>query len=116
MKTVKHPPASEHAYWSENYATLPYVGANEDYEDYAPAFSYGVVWYQLNPERQFDEFEAELATGWASARGASPLDWPKAKPAARDAWYRVRDLAGRAKLERSDVLSTSPEAHTPGDH
>jgi hypothetical protein len=116
VKTASDHSASERTYWSENYATRPYIDANEGYEDYAPAFSYGVVWYQLNPERHFDEFEADLAIGWESARGASSLDWLKAKPAVRDAWYRVRDLGARAQLERADVLSTSLDPQTPGDH
>ena len=107
--------AKDDTYWFENYASRPYVGAGEDYVDYAPAFLYGVVWYQSNPERRFEDCEGELANGWDSARAGSPLDWTKAKPAVRDAWYRVSDLEARAKLERSELLSTSPEAQTPGD-
>ena len=95
--------AKDDTYWFENYAS------------YAPAFLYGVVWYQSNPERRFEDCEGELANGWDSARAGSPLDWTKAKPAVRDAWYRVSDLEARAKLERSELLSTSPEAQTPGD-
>ncbi len=104
------------AHWSVNYASRPYVEAGEEYEDYAPAYLYGVFLYHSNPERHFDAFEDELANGWASARGDSSLDWIKAKPAVREAWYRVSDLAKRAKSERTELLSTSPAAHTPGDH
>ena len=108
--------AQEDIHWFENYATRPYVEAGQEYEDYAPAYLYGVVWYQSNPQRQFDDSEGDLANGWESARRNSPLDWPKAKPAARDAWYRVRDLANQAKSERTELLSRSPTAQTPGDH
>jgi hypothetical protein len=107
---------SQDAHWSANYATRPYVDAGEDYEEYAPAYLYGVFWYYSNPDRHFDEYEGELANGWDSARGDSSFDWPKAKPAVRDAWYKISDLAARAKSERDTVLSTSPLAHTPGDH
>jgi hypothetical protein len=108
--------ARENAHWFENYATRSYVDAGEPYEDYAPAYRYGVVWYQSNPERRFDDCEADLASGWNSARGGSALDWLKAKPAVREAWYRVSDLEAQAKSERAQVLATSPAAHTPGDH
>ncbi len=104
------------AHWSIHYATRPYVEAGDDYEDYAPAYLYGVFLYHTNPERNFDAYNNELANGWDSARGESPLDWTKAKPAVREAWYRVSDLADRAKSERAELLSTSHTAHTPGDH
>ncbi len=103
------------AHWSANYASRPYVEAGEDYEDYAPAYLYGVFLYHSDPERMFDDGEGDLANGWGSARGDSPLDWTKAKPAVREAWYRVSDLAERAKSERAELLSSSPTAHTPGD-
>jgi hypothetical protein len=107
---------AQDAHWSANYATRPYVEAGEDYQDFAPAYLYGVFLYHSNPERTFDEHEGELASGWKSARSGSPLDWSRARPAIREAWYRVRDLAKRADSERAEVLSTSPAATTPGDH
>jgi hypothetical protein len=107
---------AQDAHWSANYATRPYVGPGEDYEDYAPAYLYGVFLYHSNPDLTFDEYEGDLANGWESARSDSPLDWSRAKPAVREAWYRISDLAKRAKSERAELLSTSPEATTPGDH
>jgi hypothetical protein len=108
--------ARENTHWSANYATRAYVDEGELYEDYAPAYRYGVVWYQSNPARDFDDCEADLASGWDSARAGSPLDWPKAKPAVREAWYRVSDLDAQAKSERTVALAASPGAATPGDH
>ncbi len=107
---------AQHAHWSANHSTRPYVEAGEDYDAYAPAYLYGVYWYYSNPDRSFDTSEGDLANGWDSARGDSPIDWPKAKPAAQEAWYRVSDLADRAKAERAALLSNSTTAHTPGDH
>jgi hypothetical protein len=104
------------AHWSAVYATRPYVEAGEDYEDYAPAYLYGVFLYHSNPDQNFDESAADLAGGWESARSDSSLDWDKARPAAREAWYRISDLDQRATLERAAVLSNSSQAHTPGDH
>ena len=107
---------AQEAHWAANYATRPYREAGADYEDYAPAYLYGIYWYHSNPDRLFDASEAELSTGWDAARGDSPLDWSKAKPAVEEAWYQVRNLAERARSERAELLATSPNAHTPGDH
>jgi hypothetical protein len=60
--------------------------------------------YHSNPDRCFDASEGDLENGWDSARGDSPLDWATAKPAVREAWYRVSDLAQRANRERAEVL------------
>jgi hypothetical protein len=107
--------AEERSYWSENHRSQPYAGADQDYESYAPAYVYGVVWYHANPDQEFDELDQDLANGWDSARGSSPLDWHKAKPAVREAWYRISDLAARAKSERAELLSMSPTPQTAGD-
>ena len=107
---------AQDAHWSANYSSRPYVGAGEEYADYAPAYLYGVFWYHEDPQRTFDASESELSKGWDAARADSPLDWQKAKPAVEEAWYQVRDLAERARAERADLLANSPNAHTPGDH
>jgi hypothetical protein len=107
---------AQNAHWAANYATRPYVEEGEDYEDYAPAYLYGVFLYHSNPDRTFDESEVDVANGWEAARSDSPLDWEKAKPAVREAWYRVSDLEERARAERVEVLDSSPPAHTAGDH
>jgi len=106
--------AKDDTYWFENYASRPYVGAGEDYVDYAPAFLYGVVWYQSNPERRFEDCEGELANGWDSARAGSPLDWTKAKPAVRDAWYRVSDLEARAEVGTQRTVVDVAGGTNPG--
>ena len=104
------------AHWLANYATRPYVESGANYEEYAPAFLYGVFWYYSNPERNFDVSESDLADGWDAVRGDSSLDWPMARPAVREAWYQVNDLAERATAERAEFLARSPAAETPGDH
>jgi len=79
----------EEKHWRETFQSRPCVDGDASFEDYAPAYVYGVSWYRSNPQREFDESEADLETGWNTARGESALAWSKAKPAARDAWYRV---------------------------
>ena len=78
--------AHDAEYWRENYANRPYVEADDSYDDFGPAFEYGTSWRALHAGRSFDELEPELASRWEAARGASRLEWDRARHAARDAW------------------------------
>jgi len=80
-------PTAELAYWRENYASRDYVHPARAFEDYAPAYDYGVRSYRA--ERSFDDLEPDLAGRWDSVRGNSDLEWNDARPAVRDAWERV---------------------------
>lgn len=92
-------PAAEETYWRGNYTGRPYVETGSTYDDYGPAYRYGVDAYSRHAGRSFDEVDAELGHGWAGARGASTLDWERARPASRAAWQR---------------LSERPDAAMPG--
>jgi hypothetical protein len=80
-------PTVEDAYWRENYASRDYVAPDRSFDDYGPAYGYGVNSY--SGDRSFEDVEPELAEGWIGARGNSTLGWGEASPAARDAWERV---------------------------
>jgi hypothetical protein len=99
---AKADPAVEDAYWRDNYSTRPYIANNSTYDDYGPAYRYGVDEYSRNPNRSFDDSEAELGTGWSGARGGSKLEWEHAKHASRDAWQRVSNAVERAVPGDSD--------------
>ena len=94
-------PVAEDAYWRENYASRPYA-QNATYNEYGPAFGYGVDAFARYPGRSFPEVEPDLARDWRSRRGNSSLDWDRAQHAARDAWQRVSDAAERAIPGDSD--------------
>jgi hypothetical protein len=94
-------PEAEDRYWRENYSTRPYVGG-ASYDDYGPAYRYGVDAYSRHPDRSFDEVEMDLGRDWPSARGRSSLEWERAKSASRDAWDRVSNAAERATPGDSD--------------
>src|ERR1700761_9103766 len=66
-------PTVEDAYWRENYASRDYVVQGRGYEDYGPAYGYGVNRY--DPDRSFEDVEPELAEGWMGSRGSSTLAW-----------------------------------------
>ena len=65
-------PTAEEAYWRENFSSRPYVAQGATYDDYGPAYRYGVDAYGRYEGQSFEKAEPELcATGSA----------PKARPA-----------------------------------
>jgi hypothetical protein len=78
--------AHDAEYWREHYAKRPYVEEGDSFDDFGPAYEYGLFWREQHVGRSFDELEPELATRWEGARGSSRLDWDRARHAARDAW------------------------------
>ena len=95
-------PAAEDTYWRENYTSRPYVASGSTYDDYGPAYRYGVDAYQKYPNRDFDDLDVDLSRDWNTARGTSSLEWDRAKHASRDAWHRVSDAVERATPGDSD--------------
>ena len=95
-------PVAEDTYWRDNYSSRPYVGSNASYDDYGPAYRYGVDAATKYPGRSFDDVEPELSSRWNSARGKSSLEWDRAKHATKDAWNRVSDAVERAVPGDSD--------------
>lgn len=94
-------PVAEDAYWRDNYSNRPYASGS-DYDEYRPAYGYGVEARTQYPDRTFDEIEPELRRDWSSKRGSSSLDWDRAKHATRDAWQRASDAIERATPGDSD--------------
>ena len=82
-------PTAEETYWRTQYSTRSYVSPEASFDDYGPAYGYGVSARREHAGVSFDEAEGPLSAGWELARGASTLEWERAKPATRDAWERV---------------------------
>lgn len=95
-------PTVEDAYWRENYTGRNYVAPGSTYDDYGPAYGYGVSEYSRYPGRRFEDVESDLGRDWNTRRGTSSLDWDRAKHATRDAWQRVSDTVERAVPGDSD--------------
>lgn len=87
-------PTAEQVYWKDNYAQRPYVEQGTTYDDYGPAYAYGVDAFSRYPDREFEDFESELHRDWGGQRRGSSLEWDRARPAARDAWQRVKENSG----------------------
>lgn len=95
-------PTAEDAYWRANYEKQDYVAAGSTYDDYGPAYRYGVDAYRQHPDREFDEVEPDLQADWDRNRANSTLPWDHARHATRDSWQRVSDAVERAVPGDSD--------------
>jgi hypothetical protein len=95
-------PTREDVYWRDNYRSRPYIDAGASYDDFGPAYGYGVTTYSQYAGRRFEDVESDLEHGWDKARGKSRLTWERAKSAVRDAWNRVSDSVERAIPGDSD--------------
>lgn len=88
---------AEDTYWRKHFESRPYVEQGASYEDYGPAYRHGIEAYYRYPGRSFDDIEPEWGRSWSTARGASNLDWYRAKLASFDAWQRLADQAERSR-------------------
>ena len=95
-------PTVEEAYWRESYRTRPYVTTGATFDDWGPAYMFGIDNYTRYHDRSWDDVEPELAREWPSARGRSSLDWDRARHASRDSWERVNDAIMRAPPRASE--------------
>lgn len=82
-------PTRESAYWRDNFSGRDYVDKDSSFDDYGPAYIFGVTARGHYPGRDFDDVDPEMSSEWTASRGASKLEWDRAKHAARDAWNRI---------------------------
>ena len=95
-------PTVEQAYWRENYTGRPYVTKGATFDDWGPAYGYGVDSYMKYSRRKFEDVESELGRDWQRATGKSALTWEQATHAARDSFQRASDTIERAVPGDSD--------------
>jgi hypothetical protein len=102
-------PTGEEAYWRANYASRPYVTANDPFDLYLPAYRLG--WesrYRTREERDltFTDIEDRLEAEWNRLSTKTELTWERAKRAVRDAWDRLAidraENEGMPPVHRSD--------------
>lgn len=93
---------AEDHYWRSQFSQRSYAGADADYDDFGPAYRYGVDNFVQHRGRRFEDVEDELAQRWSASRGTSRLDWDRARPASRDSWQRLSDTFERAVPGDSD--------------
>jgi hypothetical protein len=81
----------EDTYWRDNYRNRPYVGSQHDYNQWQPAYRYGYESAQRYQNRNWDDVERDLSSGWGTYehRGSNTSTWEQVKGAVRDAWDRM---------------------------
>lgn len=82
-------PTVEDAYWRDNFSTREYATAG-NYESFRPAYGLAADRFDRYPGKTFEDVETALAREWPDRRMDSTLEWNDARPAARDAWDRLR--------------------------
>ena len=88
-------PDEETRHWQRCWGDCAYVPPGASFDDYGPAYRYGVESYRRDGGRMFEHADPDLAADWDAARGDSRLGWEEARPAARDAWERLRQRVER---------------------
>ena len=76
--------------------TMPYYVDGFDWNDYAPAYRYGLETWERYQGQALEAAESELQGGWeANARFGSRLSWRDARPAVAHAWESLDDARRR---------------------
>jgi uncharacterized protein (TIGR02271 family) len=102
-------PAEEEKYWEENYSSRPYYNEDVKFDEYRPAYRYGVEAASRYPGKSFDEIDKRLGRNWPHYRGEeSSLGWSKAREAAQDAHERTIKL-------HEERLNVAKEPVTTGE-
>jgi hypothetical protein len=80
----------EDTYWRTNFRSRPYASATGwDYDIYQPGYRYGFEAANRFEDRDWNDVEPELSTGWKSYAHRGASTWEQMKDAVRDAWDRV---------------------------
>ena len=65
---------------------MPYYVSGMTWDDYAPAYKYGIATYADGGGHTFLVAEPALEQGWDAARGGSRLLWSEAREAVAHVW------------------------------
>src|SRR4051812_7674152 len=61
-------PASEYAYWRDKFVNRPYVEQGASFDDYGPAYVFGIHASAKYADRGFEDVETELQAEWHTVR------------------------------------------------
>lgn len=74
-------------YFAARFDEVTYARAGENFDDYRPAYRYGVLARTRFGDRGWDdEIEQQLRDDWERNRGTSRLDWERARVGVQDAY------------------------------
>lgn len=93
-------PRGDLGHFQDVHHTMPYFIAGMTWDDYAPAYRYGIDRHATANGRSFAESEVELESGWQQHAEGSRLLWSEAREAVAHAWReldQVRQGSGQAR-------------------
>lgn len=85
-------PTTEDNWLRDNFSSRPYVRQGDTFETYTPAYRYGAHAESRYGEGKFNDYEADLASGWNDYADRGDLEWEHARDAARDAYERSAEI------------------------
>ncbi len=97
---------TEDKYWRSNFASRPYVRADQGYEAYQPGYRYGFESAKQYSGRKWNEVESDLRSGWERFEHRGKSTWENVKDAVRDAWDRVTGGDRNKETERGTARPT----------
>ena len=101
-------PQAEHEYWSRHYRGQPYVGPEDAYHVFSPAYQHGWEAHERHAGKSFEEIEPELREKWEAHELKPSLEWERARDAVYDAWQRAAEQKRRREEARGpDERSSS---------
>ena len=79
--------AAADQHFQERFQQADYKAQDETFDDYRPAYRYGVLAKTRYADRDWDDsLEQELAQNWQRHSGGSRLDWERARAGVREAF------------------------------
>ena len=80
----------EESYWRTNWRSRPYASSGSNsYDYYQPGYRYGFDAAKRYRDKNWNDVESDLRTGWNSYEHRGSSTWENVKDAVRDAWDRV---------------------------
>ncbi|TWH99726.1 hypothetical protein IP90_03034 [Luteimonas cucumeris] len=78
-------------HFQQVFHTMEYYVDGMTWDDYKPAYRYGLDTYATRGGQPFAQASAQLAQDWPRVRGESRLEWPQAQAAVAHAWRELDD-------------------------
>lgn len=89
-------PRDDIGHFEQIYTTMPYYVVGHDWNDYAPAYRYGLDTYKEYPGQALSQVESQLQGGWeAATRFGSRLQWSQVRPVVAHAWESLDQAHAR---------------------
>lgn len=79
------------------FHTMPYYVSGMEWDDYAPAYHYGITTYEAGGPHTFLAAEPALEQGWDAARGDSRLLWSEAREPVAHVWRWYDEASHRTE-------------------